>query len=272
MPVITIAEIGINHNGDLKIAKKLIDMACSAGCDYVKFQKRDIDLVYSKEELDKPRESSWGTTTREQKAGLEFSDEEYGDLFRYCDDRIGMLISPWDENSLHYVGTNCEFIKIPSALTTNVGFLEKCIRYNKKVILSTGMCTIDMVDSAVTILGKENIHSILHCTSTYPSKPEELNLNCIPMMKERYRGVKIGFSNHNPGIIYMPIACAMGAEVVEFHITLDRSMYGSDQASSIEPEGVFKLIKYIRGVDKAMGDGTKRIYDSELPIIGKLRR
>jgi N-acetylneuraminate synthase len=271
----TVAELGINSNGSIELAKKLIDVAKSAGCDYVKFQKRNIDLVYSKEELDTPRKSPWGDTTRQQKEGLEFSLENYQKLSFYCRDRnLQWFASPWDLESFDFLNSlnDCKFIKIPSALITNKPLLEKCNRWNKPVILSTGMSTLDMVDEAIDIVGKEKIYCIMHCTSTYPSKPSELNLNCIKTLKEKYPWAKIGFSNHNPGVIYMPIAVALGAEMIEFHITMDRAMYGSDQPASIEPEGVFKIVKYIRGTEIAVGDGIKCIYDSEIPIIKKLRR
>jgi N-acetylneuraminate synthase len=270
-----VAEIGINHNGNIDTAKQMIDVACAAGCDYVKFQKRNIDLVYTKEELDAPRESPWGSTFREQKKGLEFDGYEYDQIEDYCYKRgIGWFASPWDLDSLQFLAQyeSCEFIKIPSPLLTNEAILKSCLDIDKPVILSSGMSNINMVDNAVGILGNDNIHCIMHCTSTYPSKPEELNLACIPEFKKRYSWVKIGFSNHNSGIIFMPMAVALGAEMIEFHITLDRSSYGSDQAASIEPEGVFKLIKHIRNTEKAMGDGVKKIYPSELPIMKKLRR
>jgi N-acetylneuraminate synthase len=270
-----VAEIGINHNGDIELAKRMIDVAVAAGCDYVKFQKRTIDLVYTKEELLAPRQSPWGTTNGDQKRGLEFNGDQYEELDLYCFGKgIAWFASPWDLESLQFLARfdGCDFIKIPSALLTNEELLEACLDVDKQVILSSGMSDIPMIDNAVRILGKEKIYCIMHCTSTYPSKPEELNLKCIPDFKKRYPWAKIGFSNHNPGIIYMPIAVALGAEMIEYHITLDRSSYGSDQAASIEPEGTFKLVKYIRGVEKAMGDGVKRIIDSEIPIMKKLRR
>lgn len=268
-----IYEVGINANGDLALAKKLIDVAHSAGCQYVKFQKRNIDLVYTKEELDKPRESQWGTTTREQKEGLEFSFDEYVEIKKYCKGKIGWFASPWDLESLTQLyALGSEYIKIPSALITNETLLHQCKLHNTPVILSTGMSTMAMIDRAVKILGKDKIYCIMACTSTYPSKPEELNLNFIKTLKEVYPWAKIGFSNHSPGVIYMAIAVALGAEVIEFHGTLDRSLPGSDQASSIEPEGVYKLSKWVKGIELAMGDGVKKIYDSELPIMAKLRR
>jgi N-acetylneuraminate synthase len=270
-----VAEIGINHNGDVNLAKKLIDVASASGCDYVKFQKRDIGTVYTKEELETPRQSPWGSTNGDQKRGLEFNEEQYDEIDMYCFSKgIGWFASPWDLQSLKLLAgyDYSDFIKIPSPLLTNEPLLESCMDIDKQVILSSGMSDIPMIDNAVRILGREKIYCIMHCTSTYPSKPEELNLNCITDFKQRYGWTKVGFSNHNPGIIFMPIAVALGAEMIELHITLDRSSYGSDQASSIEPEGLFKVVKHIRNTEKAMGDGIKKIYDSELPIMKKLRR
>jgi len=270
-----VAELGINHNGSIETAKKMIDVAAAAGCDFVKLQKRDISLVYTKAELDSPRESPWGKTFREQKRGLEFDEDVYDELDEYCNAKdIGWFASPWDVNSLDFIARydSCEFIKIPSPLLTNEELLNACLEVDKPVILSSGMSNLHMIDNAVSILGRDKIYCIMHCTSTYPSKPEELNLSCITGFKEKYGWTKIGFSNHNPGIIFMPIAVALGAEMVEFHLTLDRASYGSDQAASIESEGVFRLVKHIHNTEKAIGDGVKRIYESELPIMKKLRR
>lgn len=273
--VIIIAEIGINAGGSIDTAKKMIDVAKSSGCDFVKFQKRNIDLVYSKEELDTPRKSPWGTTTRQQKEGLEFTESQYSELSAYCFERgIEWFASPWDLDSLAMLNrfAECKYIKVPSALITSKKFLEACAKGDKQVLISTGMSTIDMVDEAVKVLGEKKIDCIMHCTSTYPSKPEELNLNCIKTLQVKYPWATIGFSNHNPGIIFMPIAVALGARMIELHITLDRASYGSDQPASTEPEGLFKVVKHIRNTELAMGDGVKRIYDSEIPIIKKLRK
>jgi N-acetylneuraminate synthase len=266
-----VADIGINHNGNIELIEQMIDVASSAGCDFVKFQKRDIDSCYTEEELSSPRKSPWGSTFREQKEGLELQEWQYDMINKYCESRrIGWFASPWDIKSLDFLEKyEMPWLKIPSALITNEEFLSACKKTKIPIIMSTGMSTLEMVDSAV-----ENCDPsvILHCTSTYPSVPEELNLRAILRFKERYPDRTIGFSNHNPGIIYIPIAVGLGARVVEFHITMDRSMYGSDQAASIEPEGVFKIVKYVRGIEKALGDGMKRIYKSEEPIIKKLRR
>ena len=269
-----ICEIGLNHNGNVELAKQLIDVAHDAGCDFVKFQKRCVELVYTDEELDTPRESPFGTTTREQKNGIEFMLLEYVEINKHCYEKVPWFSSPWDLQSLQFCAKafDAPFIKIPSALITNLEFLEACKGYDQQVILSTGMSDFEIVDKAVDVLGKDKIYSIMHCTSTYPTKTEELNLNCIPLMIERYPWAKIGFSNHHPGIVFMAAAVAMGAKLIEFHITLDKLMYGSDQAASINPEGVRKVVKYIRDIEQALGDGVKRIYDSERPIIEKLRR
>jgi len=267
-----VCEIGINANGDLAIAKKLIDVAASAGCNFVKFQKRTIDLVYSKEELDKPRESPWGTTTREQKLGLEFEDE-YLDIDEYCKGKIKWFASPWDVEAAHFLSVfETPFIKIPSALITNHELLKSCRMFSQKIILSTGMSTLEDVDEAIDILGEGCIYCIMHCTSTYPTSPQEINARCIKTLKERYPWAKIGFSNHYPGLMAMVLAAAYGAEMLEFHITLDRTFPGSDQAASIEPQGVFKLMEYLKLIEWMNGDGIKTVYKSELPILAKLRR
>ena len=270
-----VAEIGINHNGDLDLAKKLIDVSVLAGCQYVKFQKRTIDLVYSEEELNKPRESSWGTTTRQQKEGLEFGRDAYSEIDLYCAIKgIEWFASPWDLESVKFLSEfeDCPYIKIPSALITNLELIEACAEYNKPLILSTGMSTWKEVDKAIDTVGKDAIEYILHCTSTYPTSPDECNVSCMDSLKERYPWARVGFSNHYPGLMAMVLALAHNAEMLEFHITLDRTMYGSDQAASIEPQGIFKLAEYIKLIEQMRGDGKKRIYPSEMPIMEKLRR
>jgi N-acetylneuraminate synthase len=273
MAVEVILEQGINHNGDLAIAKKLIDVAHSAGCDYVKFQRRDIDLVYTKDELNKPRESPWGTTTREQKEGLEFGYKEYVEIDNYCKGKLFWFASPWDVNSVDFLMKfDVPFIKVPSALMTNESFLKKVKHTKVPLILSTGMSDLNILDNAIDIVGKDRVYAILHCTSTYPTAPDEINAKVIPVMKELYPSFKIGFSNHYAGLHAMEVAVAYGAEMIEFHGTLDRASYGSDQAASIEPRGVFELMERIRLIEKMKGDGVKRIYESEKPIAAKLRR
>ena len=268
-----IAELGINHNGDINIAKQLIDVAYDAGCDFVKFQKRTVDAVYTKEELNKPRESPWGTTTREQKKGLEFHFSQLEEIDAYCKDKIPWFASPWDTKSVFDITQfDIPFIKIPSALITNLDLINLCLANSMKpLILSTGMSTPEMIDDAVSLVG-DRLYCLMHCTSTYPTATEELNLDCIKGLRRMYPWTKIGFSNHHPGIPFMVAAVAMGIDMIEFHITLDKTMYGSDQAASFNPDGIRKVVKYIRDVEMAMGDGVKQIYDSEKPIIEKLRR
>jgi N-acetylneuraminate synthase len=265
---------GINHNGSLDMAFDLIDVAKAAGCHYVKFQKRHIPSVYTPEELAVPRESPWGTTTEQQKRGLEFETNEYRQIDEYCKKKgIEWFASAWDVRSAILMGNtyNVAYQKIPSALITNLSILEITKSINIPVIISTGMSTEEEIRDCVDFLG-DQIEYILHCTSTYPSKPMEQNLKMITTLKEWFPKYRIGFSNHSPGLTFMIAAVALGAEMIEFHGTMDRSSYGSDQAASIEPEGVFKLCKYIRAIDMAMGDGIKQVYPSEVPILKKLRR
>jgi N-acetylneuraminate synthase len=268
--VYVIAEIGINHNGSIDLAKKLIDQAVDAGADAVKFQKRTIDLVYTKEDLDRYRESPWGTTNRQQKEGLEFSPEEYYELQAYSEySGVDFIVSCWDLNSVDVVeqNLNVKYHKVASALTTDKSFLEKLNETGKPVILSTGMCTQEQIDAAINIL--DNVEMVLACTSTYPTVPEEINLRHIKTMKNDYPDLKIGFSNHYSGLDACVGAVALGAECIEFHITNDRTNYGSDQSASIEDAK--SLIDGIRKMELMLGDGIKRVYDSELPIAKKLR-
>lgn len=277
MKTILIGELGINANGDIDLAKKLINVCHSAGVQFVKFQKRDIDSVYTQEELGLYRESPWGKTFRQQKEGLEFGQSEYEEIARYCHDEVHMqwFASAWDKKSVIFLKQfNPPFIKVPSALMTDLDFLifVKNNMIHTPVILSTGMCTQHEVAAAVNVFPMERIYAILACTSTYPSKPEEQNLNYITELKKEYHWTKIGFSNHSPGITFMLSAVTLGAEVIEFHITLDRSLLGSDQSSSIEPEGVFRLVKHISNIELSLGTGIKKVFDSEIPIIKKLRK
>lgn len=267
-----VAEIGINHSGSLKIAKNLIDVAVEAGCDYVKFQKRHIPLVYSREELDKPRESPWGNTTELQKRGIEFDQYAYEQISKYCRMKgIGWFASVWDPYSASLMSDyDMAYIKVPSALITNFELLEVVRLMPQKAIISTGMSTLREVENCVQFLD-DRLETILACTSTYPCKPEEVNLNRIGTLKKMFQDYSIGFSNHSPGLTYLPAAVALGAEMVEFHITMDRTMYGSDQSSSIEPHGVKKVVQQIRNIEEAMGDGEIKPYASELPIRDKLR-
>ena len=266
-----IAEVGINHNGDMGLAKHLIEKANEAGCNAVKFQKRTVEEVYSKEELDKDRESPWGVTNREQKEGLEFSIEQHKELESFTRN-LGMdyIISCWDLTSLKEVEEhlNVDYHKIASAMACDEGFIEALNDTGKKVILSVGMCAEkDILEACSRI---DNLEYILCCTSTYPTKEEEVNLLHITTLKERYPSFGIGFSNHYNGKDACIGAVTLGAECVEFHITKDRAMYGSDQAASIQDANV--LVSGIRNMEIMMGDGNKVFYDTEKPIADKLRK
>ena len=270
MKAYVIAEVGINHNGSMDLAKRLILGAKESGCNAVKFQKRTVEDVYTKEALDKYRESPWGTTNREQKEGLEFSIVQYKELFNYTKSLgLDFIVSCWDLNSIDVIENNIsvDYHKIASALATDKKFLQKLNETGKPVILSTGMCTQAQVDAAINIL--DNVKYVLACTSTYPTLEEEINLNNIKTLKFLYPALKIGFSNHYNGHLACLGAIAIGAECIEFHITEDRTMYGSDQASSIE--NYQQLLAGIRSLEKMLGDGIKRVYDTEKPIIEKLR-
>lgn len=274
--VYIIAEIGINHNGDVDIAKKLIDVAVDAGCDAVKFQKRTIDLVYTKEELDKPRESPWGTTNREQKEGLEFGQKEYDEIDWYCRSKeIAWSASAWDTESQKFLQQyDLSFNKVASALLTHDDLLEVIAQEGKLTYISTGMSTLEQVDHAVEIFEKHKCpYTVMHCTSTYPTAIEESNIKCIGTLRSRYKGSRgIGYSGHEKGMVPTLLAVANGATVVERHITLDRTMYGSDQSASLEPAGIHRLCRDAREVDIILGDGEKKVYASEEPIIQKLRK
>jgi N-acetylneuraminate synthase len=267
-----IAEIGINHNGDIDIAKRLIDLAKLSGCNAVKFQKRTIDVVYSAEELAKPRENPFGETNGDLKYGLEFGFEEYKEFDKYCRDKnIIWFASCWDEGSVDFIAQfNVPCYKIASASMTDDDLLRYTKAKGKPIIMSTGMSTLEQIEHAVEIIGKDNL-IILHTTSTYPAYYEELNLSVIPALRKRY-GVPVGYSGHETGIASSVAAVALGACVVERHITLDRAMWGSDQAASLGPSGVIKMINEIRLVETSMGDGVKKVIEREEPIIKKLRR
>ena len=272
-PCFVVAEIGINHNGDVELAKKLIDASILAGCDAVKFQKRTVDVVYTAEELARPRENPFGATNGDLKRGLEFAKAEYDEIDRYCREKgILWYVSCWDEGAVDFIEENYDMpcYKIASASITDDNLLRYHLKTGKPIIISTGMSTLEQIDHAVEVLGKDNL-VILHCTSTYPSKLSELNLRGIKTLEDRY-GVPIGYSGHEVGLATSLAAATLGACMIERHITLDRAMWGSDQAASIEPHGFSRLVKDIRAVEEAMGDGVKVVYDSEKPIIEKLRR
>ena len=271
-PTFVVAEIGINHNGSLDIAKLLIDAAVAAGCDAVKFQKRSVEVVYSAEELARPRESPFGATNGDLKRGLEFGADQYAVLDRYCaGKKIMWFASCWDEASVDVIEQfKPPCYKIASASLTDDNLLRHHRKTGRPLIVSTGMSTLEQIDHSVEVLGRRDL-ILLHTTSTYPSDITELNLRAIPRMSERY-GIPIGYSGHEVGLSTSLAAAALGACVVERHITLDRAMWGSDQAASVEPQGFARLIKDIRAAEAAMGDGVKKVYPSEVPIMQKLRR
>ena len=266
-----ISEIGINHNGDIELAKELILKSKKSGCDAVKFQKRDIESVYTKEELDTPRESPFGTTTREQKEGIEFNIEQYKELEQFCRElELDFIVSCWDTVSLDLVEEHLDvkYHKVASAMLTDKGFLEKLNDTGKPIIVSVGMATEEEIDAALDIL--DNVEYVLACTSTYPTKPEEVNLNYITTLKNKYPNLKVGFSNHYNGLDACVGASVLGSECIEFHITMDRTMYGSDQPASIEKAD--SLVDSIRKIEMMLGDGVKKVYDTEKPIADKLRK
>jgi N-acetylneuraminate synthase len=271
-PAYIIAEIGINHNGSVELAKKLVDVAVESGCDAVKFQKRTVEVVYSAEELAKPRENPFGLTNGDLKRGLEFGKAEYKEIDTYCREKgIPWIASCWDEASVDFIEQFAPpFYKIASASLTDDNLLRHYRKYGRPIILSTGMSDVKLIEHAVEVLGTDDL-ILLHCTSTYPSKPSELNLAGVTTLRERF-GIPVGYSGHEVGLATSVAAAVLGACVVERHITLDRSMWGSDQAASVEPQGISRMVRDIRTIEVALGDGDIKIYDSEKPIISKLRR
>lgn len=271
-PCFIIAEIGINHNGSVALAKKMIDIAITTGCDAVKFQKRTVDVVYTKEELAKERKSVFGETNGDLKRGLEFTKEQYADIDKYCKERgILWFASCWDEGSVDFID---EFdppcYKIASASLTDDNLLKYTKSKGKPILLSTGMSTMEEIHHAVDILGDDDL-VIYHCTSTYPSNAEETNLKAIEMFKKEF-DCPIGYSGHERGVTPSVLAVALGANSVERHITVDRTNWGSDQAASLEMAGLSHMVRDIRQVPALLGDGKKIVYQRELPIIDKLRR
>jgi N-acetylneuraminate synthase len=271
-PTFVVAEIGINHNGSLETAKQLIDAAVAAGCDAVKFQKRTVEVVYSAEELARPRENPFGTTNGDLKRGLEFGADHYGEIDRYCKGKqIMWFASCWDEASVDLIEQfKPPCYKIASASLTDDALLRHHRKTARPVIASTGMSTLEQIDHAVEVLGQRDL-ILLHATSTYPSEFTELNLRVIPRMRERY-AIPIGYSGHEVGLYTTLAAAVLGACVVERHITLDRAMWGSDQAASVEPQGFVRLVRDLRAMEASLGDGIKKVYESEIPIMRKLRR
>ncbi len=271
-PAYVIAEIGINHNGDLDLAKRLISVAHAAGCDAVKFQKRTIEVVYTRDELAKPRESPFGETNGDLKRGLEFGRDQYREIAAYCQAiKMPWFASCWDQASVDFIaGFDVPCYKIASASLTDDALLRHTRAVGKPIILSTGMSSVAEIDHAVEVLGRDDL-ILLHTVSTYPAQYDELNLRCIQTLAERYR-VPVGYSGHETGIPTSVAAVALGACCIERHITIDRALWGSDQAASLEPNGITRLIRDIRLVEQAMGSETKRVLEREIPIIKKLRR
>jgi len=273
MSIFIIAEIGINHNGNIEIAKELISVAKEAGCDAVKFQKRTIDLVYTKEMLDSPRESPWGKTQRAQKEGLEFGLEQYKEIDRYCKELgIEWFASAWDIESQKFLQQfKLTKNKIASAMLVYEPLLKMVAEEKKYTFISTGMSKVEYIDKAVSIFEQAKCpFELVHCVSTYPMIDEDANLNRIKSLRERY-GCNVGYSGHEVGLAVSYAAAAMGISSLERHITLDRAMYGSDQASSVEPGGLRMLVGAVRKIEKAMGDGALVMNAKELSIAAKLR-
>ena len=271
--VFIIAEIGINHNGDMDIAKKLIDVAVDTGCNAVKFQKRTIDKVYTAEYLAGPRESPWGTTQREQKEGLEFSQAEYSEIDNYCKDRgIDWFASSWDVDSQIFLRQfNLKYNKVASAMLGNVALLKTIAEEGRYTFISTGMSTIDEVDEVVRLFKDAKCpFELMHSNSTYPMPVEDANLRLIPVLRERY-GVDVGFSCHETGYVATLGAIPLGATSIERHITLDTTMYGSDQKASIEPLALKQLVSDIRSLELALGTGEKVLTPAEMTVRKKLR-
>ncbi len=272
-PCYVIAEIGINHNGDLDVARRLIDVAADVGCDAVKFQKRTPELCVPPDQRDVLRETPWGTMTYlEYRYRVEFNHEAYQEIDDHCRAQgIDWFASPWDEDAVEFLEAfNPVAYKVASASVTDVSMLDRLTSTGRTVILSTGMSTLDEIDAAVERLGRDQL-LIAHATSAYPCALEELNLRMIGTLAERY-GVPIGYSGHETGLPPTVAAVALGAAFVERHITLDRAMWGSDHAASVEPDGFRRLVRHVRAVESALGDGVKQVYESELPIRAKLRR
>ena len=273
-PTYIIAEIGINHNGSLEAAKKLIDVAAVAGCNAVKFQKRNPDVCVPEHQKSVMRDTPWGEMTYlDYKYKVEFEKREYDIIDEYCRQKnIAWSASPWDLDSLDFLmGYDIPFIKIPSAMITNEELMRASAATGKKIIFSTGMSTLEEIDQAVQWMNEENTpFSLLHCNSTYPAPLEDLNLSCIPVLKEKYQ-CEVGYSGHEFRLGTTVAAVYLGATILERHITLDRTMWGSDHLASVEPQGLIKLVRGVRELESAYGDGRKRVTEGELPIRKKLR-
>ncbi len=273
-PAYIIAEIGINHNGSLEIAKQMIDAAVHAGADAVKFQKRTPEVCTPPEQQKQMRETPWGYITYlEYRCKVEFDEAQYREIDRHCKAHgIAWLASVWDEPSVEFMQAfDTPAYKIPSACLTDITLLKHVRKTGKPMIISTGMSTLAQIHKAVNAIGEENL-AILHCTSTYPCEPEELNLKMVETLRAEFPNNPIGYSGHEVGLVPSAVAIALGACLVERHLTLDRAMWGSDQAASVEPGGFERLVKYIRVTEASLGDGVKKVYDSEKPSLAKLRR
>lgn len=271
-PVYIIAEIGINHNGDMKIAKDLIEMSAKAGVDAVKFQKRTPELCVPEDQRNVMRETPWGTMSyMDYRYKVEFEEKEYKELADFAAGfNVQLFASPWDVVSVDFLAKmKHPVIKIASASITDTELLKKVADSGLPVIMSTGMSTMEQIDAAVALLPKDRL-MIAHATSSYPCEPDELNLKMIPVLAERYQ-VPIGYSGHETGLQSTVAAVALGATFIERHVTLDRAMWGSDQAASVEPAGLQRLVRDIRVVERAMGDGVKKVYESELKPMQRLR-
>jgi len=274
MSIKIIAEIGINHNGDMGICKKLIDVAADSGANCVKFQKRDIDQVYTQDFLDSSRESQWGTTQREQKTGLEFSAEQYQEIEDYCKSKdLEWFASAWDVNSQKFLRQfNSKYNKVASAMIVHTELLKEIASEGKHTFISTGMTTYDDIQDAVNIFRKANCSfELMHTVSTYPMKDEDANLNMIKTLREKF-DCNVGYSGHEVGLAVSYAAAALNITSLERHITLDRAMYGSDQSASVEPAGFKQLVGAIRKIELAMGDGIKKTIEAEAPIAANLRQ
>jgi N-acetylneuraminate synthase len=274
MAIFIIAEIGINHNGDMSICKKLIDNAKNAGCDAVKFQKRDIGIVYREEFLDSPRKSPWGETQREQKNGLEFDKNDYIEIDKYCKDlNIEWFASAWDLNSQKFLSEfDCSYNKVASAMIVYEDLLRMIAKEKKHTFISTGMSSYEHISKAISIFNAEACpFELMHTVSTYPMKTENANLEMINTLKNKYQ-CNVGYSGHEPGLAISYAAAALGISSLERHITLGRSMYGSDQSASLEPSGLKQLVGAVRKIEIAMGDGIKKDIDDEKPIADNLRQ
>ena len=274
MSIVIIGEIGINHNGDMAICKQLINVAKEAGADCVKFQKRDINQVYTQEFLDSPRKSPWGVTQREQKSGLEFNAEQYQEIEDYCKERgIEWFASAWDINSQKFLRQfNSKYNKVASAMIVYTELLKEIASEGKHTFISTGMTTYDDIQTAVNIFRKANCpFELMHTVSTYPMKDTDANLNHIKTLREKF-DCNVGYSGHEVGLAVSYAAAALEITSLERHITLDRSMYGSDQSASVEPSGFSQLVGVVKKIELAMGDGIKKTIEEEAPIAENLRQ